>query len=171
MKKSTVILFLSLLLFSICGNFISYKIKQWHIKKTVFEEIRLGRINTPLVTIKKSSSIVWKENGKELEWKGKMYDVVKTEILPGGEVVFHCFDDSKESELIHIFNFIEKQSSSKSKNKIQFTFVFFCYTLNSSNFCVIENTSNLILYFYHSFLSDGYTDLPFTPPSLYIQLK
>lgn len=47
-----------------------------------------------------STSIDWKEEGKEFALNGVMYDVVKTTTL-NGRLLIYCLNDQKEKQLIN----------------------------------------------------------------------
>lgn len=78
-----------------------------------------------LIVIKNNNAIVWEEKN-EFEYKGEMFDVVKISISKTGETLYHCVNDTKESEII---NHLEKMTrkNSDEKKSIQKINIDYCF--------------------------------------------
>lgn len=102
MKKTAVIFLLSIFLFNTVGYFIAFKAVQFEIKTEVQSEIIQGLNINELtsVTINKNNlgTIEWFEDGKEMRYKGEMYDVVKSAEC-ATSITYYCINDKQEESL------------------------------------------------------------------------
>jgi hypothetical protein len=84
------------------GYFIAFKAVQYEIKSTIVSEINLGiKTNAEtIITINKTdlSKIDWQEEGKEMVYNGKRFDVVKSK-ADQTTVTFYCINDTQEETL------------------------------------------------------------------------
>lgn len=96
------------LLFSINGSFIAFKVSQHSVKNEVKRKIRsrIPETDLELITFNRAdlNTIVWEEEGKEFWHNGKMYDIVKS-LSSDKTISFYCIRDTKEESL---FAFLEE---------------------------------------------------------------
>ena len=106
------------------GYFIAFKVMELKIKSEVVSEIKLGiktDVETILVIDKKELSLIeWNESGKEMKYKGSLYDVVKTEENKDA-TTFYCINDKQEDALFanldeHINSHIVTAKSEKNNS-------------------------------------------------------
>jgi hypothetical protein len=102
MKKAVVLFFISIFLFNSVGYFVVFKTAEFELKSEIKIKIKQGLPTKELVTLtipsKELKTIVWHDGGKEFSYKGKMYDVVKSEQIENA-ITYYCIDDSKETNL------------------------------------------------------------------------
>ncbi len=169
---STLLLFL--FLFNIIGYYavfllLSSENKAEIVKMTqdenLLETIRIHRSEV--------KNIVFKDEGKELLYKGEMYDV-KTSSIDGDFIVFRCINDKSEKQLLagldsHVkyntdsnSSSEKKQNDSSSKNPVK---DLFCHQNN------IAETSSVAVVFPSAichFTSYIPSTLPLPPPEVFI---
>ena len=96
---STGLLLCLILPFAATWKFLSIQLHQ--VKKEVSIQIRDGKPDRPEVLLKftpeQSAQLYW-EHSKEFEYKGEMYDVIRTE-EKGDTVFYWCYWDKKETRL------------------------------------------------------------------------
>jgi len=56
------------------------------------------------ITAGQKEEIKWVEADKEFRYRGDMYDIVRTETLADGNMIYHCIADHAET---HLYNEIE----------------------------------------------------------------
>ncbi|MES2593024.1 MAG: hypothetical protein V4608_14170 [Bacteroidota bacterium] len=122
MKKISVLLLLVIFLFNTVGYFIAFKAVQYQVKKEIKSEIKQGLqlSEFTVITIDKDQlkQIDWVENGKEMYYKGELYDIVKSsENITS--ITFHCINDKQEKKLFahldeHINNHIASNKPLKN---------------------------------------------------------
>ena len=128
LKKLFLITIIAVLAYSQVGYYFVMHYFQNEQKETVKAKIFQHLKDTDLETISPSNpNIYWEEDGKEFLLNGQMYDVVKTKIVNGREVLY-CINDKKEKALIDNYNLITKNNSSpdkKAKNSFDNSFNLF----------------------------------------------
>lgn len=112
------ILFLSILavcLLNVAGYFPVFKLKQWLIHHRVealiehtFSDKHLHQIS---ITSENQHELKWEREGKEFWYKGKLYDIVRSE-KKDGVIHYYCIDDTAETHLHHqLVESIKKQTN------------------------------------------------------------
>ncbi len=132
------------LMCSISGLYIKFRVEQYNIKSEVKEKVKSNIPESELTQIEISQNnfdqIEWIENGKEFRYYGKMYDVVKVK-TQGQNKVYYCINDIKEKQLIARFNKNNKDQKNTKKIINQTLndkyFPKKCQSLNSINPTVI----------------------------------
>ncbi len=103
MRKYISLILLVLILFVSNGYQLYFRYLQHEIHQELKYKIRRGINEKDLSIIIVSSSndpkIQWTKKGKEFQYKGLMYDVVKKEIKEG-KTYYYCLNDVKEQRLI-----------------------------------------------------------------------
>ena len=108
MARLSSISLLFLFLFNLIGG-ISLLLIQRHKRHEAVEAIiaseayshRLTQLN---ITPGQNNEIHWVEVDKEFRYRGEMYDVIRTELLSDGRMIFHCIPDHVET---HLYSEIE----------------------------------------------------------------
>ncbi len=89
------------------GYFIAFKVTQFQIKSTIVSQIKLGISNDAetIITINKNelSKIDWQENGKEMVYNNKRYDVIKSK-EGKTTITYYCINDKQEETLFADLN-------------------------------------------------------------------
>ena len=161
MKKFLSVVLVCVLLFNVTGYFVWFVVQKQKNYKDINKEVRnrirfnLNKKELSLIVISESNKneILWTKSGKEFEYKGSMYNVVKTEIKDG-KVYFYCINDVKEMQLKANFLKIHKigRRASRIKKISQITYFLseqfkkrFEISLNYSYFFLKHNyQSNII---------------------------
>lgn len=102
MKKLAVLFLLFVFLFNTVGYFIAFKAVQYSVKREIKTEIKQGLNTTELtmIIVNKNdlSAIEWLENGREMRYRGELFDVVRyTE--NSNTVTYYCINDKQEEFL------------------------------------------------------------------------
>ncbi len=130
MRKHIACLLSIILLFNIGGYYLIFRIKQIIIQKEIKQEIIKGIKEKDLLVIVslsgKEDKFVWIKPGKELKYRGEMYDVVKSKTERYNKYYF-CIRDSKERQLVAHFNKTQntkKETEKRLKRTIPFNLFF-----------------------------------------------
>ncbi len=132
------------------GYFVAFKISQYQIKSTLVSEIKSGIITQEetIITINKNelSKINWQENGREMVYNNKRYDVVKSKENKTS-LTYYCINDKQEETLFtdldtHINTHIisTKPLKNNSQKSLENDVVkIFCTNKQQQNFILSEN--------------------------------
>ncbi len=147
MKKTVPLLLLLVLLFSVSGHFISFKVIQHSIKKEIKKKIKrsVPEIELSVFTFSKAelAGIDWEEKGKEFWREGNMYDVVR-KVETVDCVTFYCINDTQEKTLFaNLDDLINRQmnsetqgnNSSVKKLSTDYFFTAVSIKLTAENYC------------------------------------
>lgn len=122
MKKAIALFLLSIFLFNTVGYFIAFKVFQYQIQKEIKAEIKQQLNPSDLTTIfidkNHLEQIEWVKEGKEMYYKGELYDVVRS-TENSTSVTYHCINDKQEKSLFanlheHINQYISGNKSLKN---------------------------------------------------------
>jgi len=117
---------LSLLLILSGGDFLFFKIVEHKLKYEAQSQIRQGFKDEELTLIELSNenkeNIRWTEFQKEFEYKGQMYDVVKT-VHKNGSIYLYCLNDKKEEAFVSAYFRDIKLRIQKITNTYQFVYI------------------------------------------------
>ena len=103
MARLSSISLLFLFLFNLIGG-ISLLLIQRHkrheaVEAMIASEAYVHRLTQLHITADQNHEIHWVEADKEFRYRGEMYDVVRTETLSDGSIIFHCIPDHVETHL------------------------------------------------------------------------
>lgn len=102
MKKVISIFLFGIFLFNMAGYFIAFKSFQYQIKKEIKAEIKRNVNPNELTAIvidkKQINKIDWQQEGKEMYYKGKLYDVVRL-TKNDTSITYYCINDKQEELL------------------------------------------------------------------------
>jgi hypothetical protein len=155
MKKFFSISLILVLLYSVLGFYLNFKIEQFWIKEEIEQRIinHLPEKDLTLIKISSANSekIHWTEEGKEFKFDDEMYDVVKTRSA-NDTTYYYCFNDEKENKLMYFVDKLVKEqttgnSKSRSIQKKQVITYFFQQILhtqfiNEKSICYLDFSSN-----------------------------
>jgi hypothetical protein len=106
LKRILPIFFLVIFLFNSLGYFIVFRFNQLEVRNQMRAEILENTPNSRFIKVSVSSShspeIVWTDDN-EFSYKGKRYDVVRSE-KANGSVNYFCLNDSREDALFSQLN-------------------------------------------------------------------
>lgn len=100
------------------GSFV-FNIQQVAHRYHIKNQIKKGTFKAELFEIVVTEANVAQldfEDEHEFEYEGVMYDIVKTDSVDPGTVVYHCLRDMDETELIADFEKLMKKRSILRKN-------------------------------------------------------
>ncbi len=103
MARLSSISLLFLFLFNLIGG-ISLLLIQRHkrheaVEAMIASEAYGHRLTQLHITSDHKDDIKWVESDKEFRYQGEMYDVVRTETLADGSMIYHCIPDHAETHL------------------------------------------------------------------------
>jgi hypothetical protein len=135
-KKALSILLSSLIFFNSIGYILLYIERLANNKREMFAMINSVKDLSAVEMLifnhdELTQKINWKSEN-EFEFKGKMYDVIKTESA-ANKVIVYCIWDEKEDELIS--NFEKQCNSNYSKDKINIPH----RSVNTVNLIAVKN--------------------------------
>jgi hypothetical protein len=120
MRKILSILMIFIFSYSVIGFYLSFEIEHNQIHKEVQSRIIKSLPESQLAVIKipfsDKKKIRWKEYGKEFNYEGNMYDVVRSEIRTD-TTYYWCFSDEKETKLLVHFDQLIKDQTDHSRSK------------------------------------------------------
>ena len=131
-----------------------------------------GSLNTIRIHQSEMADVIYKDKGKEILYKGELYDV-KTTSKNGDYIVFTCVNDKKETTLLVSLNnqtkynsdsapSSEKKQDTSSKNPVKDLFLHKNITSQDLSAAVVFPTATFHL---TSYIPDT---LPLPPPEVFI---
>ncbi len=168
MKKFISILFVTVILFNAGGYFFGYLILRNEIHYTVQQKIKYeiktnlskNDLSLIIVTPENEDDILWIKAGKEFNYSGEMYDVVRTENKSQGKY-YYCIKDTKEKQLIG--NYIKMHRSGKNGKRLS-KILNISYIPPSGNFTAFISFEKINRSGSASNLISTEIDIPFPPP-------
>jgi hypothetical protein len=142
------------------GYYIAFKAMQYEIKSDITSLINKG-IDMDMTTVisidkKEINNIIFSDNGKEMSYKGQMYDVIKSEENKT-TITYYCINDKEETTLYasldehistHIINTVPIKSHSQKDITNDVVKVFyqnkFAYSLYNSVTNFSFHTTNIV---------------------------
>ena len=112
LKKISAIVVLSVFVLSQLGHHLVFELAKWDAKKIIAENIKTNKFQGVVEKIPETSLMSWEEKDHEFELNGQMYDVVKKEVK-GQKVIYYAINDSKESNLLEVYNQAQHHNNSK----------------------------------------------------------
>jgi hypothetical protein len=129
LKKLSAIVVLFIFILSQIGHHLVFELAKWDAKTIIAQNIKTNKYQGVVEKISETSLMSWEEKDHEFELNGQMYDVVKKEVR-GQRVVYYAINDSKESNLLEVYNQAQHHNNSKLALKY------------SSIECVLTNQSD-----------------------------
>ena len=112
MKKLSAIVVLSVFVLSQIGHHLVFELAKWDAKTIIAQNIKTNKYQGVVEKILETSLMSWEEKDHEFELNGQMYDVVKKEVK-GQKVIYYAINDSKESNLLEVYNQAQHHNNSK----------------------------------------------------------
>lgn len=152
MKKALALVIIFVLLFNIAGYFVWFVVQKQKNYKDINKEIRsrvrfnLNKDKLALIIVSEADKddLLWTEFGKEFEYEGTMYDVVKSEVKDG-KIYFYCINDVKEMQLKANFLKIHKVGKRASKIKKIPQITYFLFDQSGKQFKISHNYNYFFL--------------------------
>lgn len=128
MKRQLPLLLLFIVLFNLMGYFLLFGGLEVRAKKYARELINLPELSFqpaiiafPRINAAGSSAKIIASSAREFRWNGAMYDVLKKEIT-ADSVIFYCFEDRNETELISCFlEYLSQNASAGDQEQAKFS--------------------------------------------------
>lgn len=123
MRKSFTLLLLLIILVQVIGYYFAFRLRQVEVRREVYAYLKTHTCDNNLTHFQlqlnngqlADDRFAW-ENENEFEFAGKMYDVIERNVA-GNNVVLHCLEDKKETELVNAFGETQKNQSQQSKSR------------------------------------------------------
>lgn len=112
LRKISAIVVLSVFVLSQIGHQLVFELAKWDAKTTIAQNIKTNKYQDVVEKISETSLMSWEEKDHEFELYGQMYDVVKKEVK-GQKVIYYVINDSKESNLLEVYNQTQHHNHSK----------------------------------------------------------
>jgi len=172
-KKALSLFLLTVFLFELFGYSSLFKIAQYkihevaevHLKRSVLEnEIQIITVSTA-----GAKTLDWEREGKEFQYQGEMYDVVRFE-TKDGFISYYCINDNLETKLLKCFDELlnillsnDKSPLGKTAKRIIEMFSLSnCITIGDLVF--VASCSKYSIYFNYSFYFVPVYREIFSPP-------
>jgi hypothetical protein len=132
---------LLIFLYNVAGYFFIFRLEQSVLKKETIQHIQFQHLEGQLKVIAFRNAdlknVEWMEQGEEMRYKGKLYDIARI-LKTADSTVYYCQSDEHEDQLYiqlddHIKNHV-LQSTSKKSSKKTAPKSFELYFLNKSSF-------------------------------------
>ena len=94
------------------GHHLVFELAKWDAKTIIAQNIKTNKYQGVVEKISETSLMSWEEKDHEFELNGQMYDVVKKEVK-GQRIVYYAINDSKESNLLEVYNQAQHHNNSK----------------------------------------------------------
>jgi cbb3-type cytochrome oxidase subunit 3 len=170
-KRIASAFLLFLFLFNVIGYYALFFVLNSENKAEMDNTLRSEeQLQTIRVHRSEVKNLIFKEEGKEVQYEGEMYDI-KSITRDGDFIVFHCINDKTEKQLltglqIHVKNNTDSNSTSDKKENTSKNPVkdLFCNTENSTE--ITSKTVEFPSSIYHltSYISPT---LPLPPPEVF----
>lgn len=87
------------------------------VKHEVLRKLPQSHLVAITLTANELAAAHFKDEGKEIEWKGRMYDIVSVKVV-NGKVVLSCFDDHDETLMVLAMKKMTEESNNSPYNII-----------------------------------------------------
>ena len=104
MKRIASALLLSLFLYNIIGYYVAYSVLNWQNRSHMSAQVKTANsLETIRIHKSEMKNVVFHDEGKEISYKGEMYDI-KDKTIDGDYLVFQCINDKNEKKLLAKLN-------------------------------------------------------------------
>ncbi|MCU0433128.1 MAG: hypothetical protein MUC87_06730 [Bacteroidia bacterium] len=111
-----VFLLLQLTLGSLCWMALR-EMHRHKVKSQILHSLPENRLIHISLSNEQLATAEFKDDGKEIAWQGRMYDIVSVK-AENGKIVLRCFDDTDETLLVWRMNKMNEESSHNPWNII-----------------------------------------------------
>lgn len=171
MLKISAIGLLLVFVFSFASPFLTFKARQYQVRKEIKHRIKNGVPEKELTCFSLSDvlndkSFGWEKEGKEFNFKGKLYDIVRKELCQGKSVL-KCIDDTQEKCLFTDLENMVTQTQSKDKNQISYSLFFPLYESQQIYILSLTVDSTDMTYsIKETLIKPGHTSIVVPPPNI-----
>ena len=122
-RKTFTLFLLLIILVQVIGYYFAFRLRQVEVRREVYSYLKshtsdknLTHFQLRLINGQFTDERFSWENENEFEFAGKMYDVIERTVT-GNNVVLHCLEDKKETELVKAFEETQRSQTQQSKNR------------------------------------------------------
>ncbi len=164
LKKCCAIVIFFVFVLSQIGHQLVFELAKWDAKTTIAQNIKNNKFQGVVEKITETPQLSWEEKDHEFELNGQMYDVVKKEVK-GQKIIYYAINDSKESNLLEVYN--QTQHHNNSKLALKYNSIE-CVLVNQSEkkliLALISNKFNVL----HNSYQNNHLNKDFPPPQFFI---
>lgn len=164
------IIILSIFILVVVGPVFIFKMEQYKVRKEIKTAIKQGVPEHELTVIRVDESNKWELKwieGHEFRYKGRMYDVVRSE-RNGSVITYYCVHDKQEEKLFnHLDELVNrKMGNEQERDHIPYQVLRFDGTLSLRKELLTSIASDLVTSFSDrdTFSCKTFFGLIFTPP-------
>jgi hypothetical protein len=165
MKRLVPIVLLCIYLCGSGGMYYTFRIVQYsnylQVRKQIRDNLLSNELTLLIINSKELASVHWKQDGKEFEYRGELYDV--SNLVNKKEASYiYCFKDAREKQLLSVYEQKKNNNrqSEKYLTKIQYTACILPQNLKET-LPVVEHTTYL---FQNEILVSPFADIHSPPP-------
>ncbi len=115
MKRIIAFVFLSILLLQSGGMIWWLKVRQFCVQYEVIEQLHKNELPSEILLLSPSEyADAAKDNGREIHWNGKLYDVI-SKTTEHGKLRLLVYNDTKEEQVLYLLAKFIKNSNRKQK--------------------------------------------------------
>jgi hypothetical protein len=116
-KRNCAYIFLFSFLFNYFGICTIFEVQQFFIRREVKEQIEAGvpdgKLHKLTFTVDQIANLEWEEEGREFRLNGKMYDIVRKEVV-ADTVYYYCINNTEEENLLRLDELVRKHMDNDS---------------------------------------------------------
>lgn len=151
-------------------GFHHYRVHSY-IRSIIRAEQYSGILTQLIISPLEADQLNWFEKGREFNYKGDMYDIVRTEASEDGVVIYHCIKDEKEKEIYRDLVSDFEQSSPAQKNARMLALELFKFLSNLliesvQDHITHSSESHRSVFSYTEYLFPVYLSISVEPPDI-----
>jgi hypothetical protein len=99
------------------GHHVVFILAKWNAKQIITEHLQSNIVDEAVEKIPGDANMHWESKDAEFELAGKMYDVLKKEVI-NNKTIYYCINDEKESSLLEVYNnWIQSDKSNEAQKQ------------------------------------------------------
>jgi hypothetical protein len=99
------------------GHHVVFILAKWNAKQMITEHLQSNIVDKLVEKIPGNENMHWESKDAEFELAGKMYDVLKKEVI-NNKTIYYCINDEKESSLLEVYhNWIQSDKSNEAQKQ------------------------------------------------------
>lgn len=115
MKRPLAIFFLAIFLLNLAGTYFYFGMRLFQIRREMRTELKLKEVSElECIVLTANEYRKVRVGDDEMKWKGKMYDISRTQ-RRGDQIIVYCLHDENEDNLLVLLNSILKNASKDKK--------------------------------------------------------
>ncbi|XZF16200.1 hypothetical protein ACTHGU_08685 [Chitinophagaceae bacterium MMS25-I14] len=176
MKKVSGIFLIIVILCPVISCYLQFKIQQWYIREEMEHTIlcTVSEKYQDILSVKTGEAPLFslEPGGRELQYKGDMYDIVRTDTVQG-TIRYHCIKDTKETQLLARYEtLLQKETESstcpmgKTQQRLLKVFLSLVYLPSKQQYIIAGVYCPYILTTsaYHLSTAEHCSEIPAPPP-------